>query len=124
MAVYITQEKLKKTIEGVMVQYFDLTSARQFGELHVVVPAGTNVHNNPAELLRLIRVNMADYKFGDYLLPVGDMLVIAMCAVVAAEKSGSISMLKWDRSSRTYVPVQVDLVLEAVREHLPSKQWQ
>lgn len=54
---------------------------------------------------------LKDFKDGDYILPVGDPVAIAMATTIAARKAetGRVNFLRWDRQTRQYIEVRVNL---------------
>lgn len=52
----------------------------------------------------------------DYLALVGDPVKIAICAVVAAERTGKVKLLRWNKRSTEYVPIEVDFAEQSPEE--------
>lgn len=87
----------------------DLTPARKFGELRVMLPPnfGSMVG---APLVEAIKERMAGFRECDFLLAVGDPTLIAAAAGVAALRTGGrLRVLKWDRHMRDYILIDMRL---------------
>jgi len=88
----------------------DIASAMKFGELQVLLPSNTQVAFSTAPVVRRLRNKLREYKDGDYLLLTGDPVAIGLaCSVAALYNSGRMTLLKWDRRERMYIPVKVDV---------------
>ena len=107
--VYIPQEPVKKGEDGGLVRSFNLSPAAAFGELVFVYPAD-KPGLDPAPTLRVVQAALANFGPNDYLLPVGNMRLIAWCAAIAARKcGGTLRLLDWDGRERVYVPTTARL---------------
>jgi hypothetical protein len=83
-----------------MAMKFDIDPAREFGE--VILPPESQ-SRSPIERVNRLRDLLADFKPGDYLLPLGDPGLIATAALIAGQKSGQrLRILVWDRYERRY----------------------
>lgn len=87
----------------------DFTPAMQYGDLVGVFPPG-QVHLHPQVALFRARGILRLMKPEDYLLLSGDPVKIAICAAVAAEVAGKVRMLKWNRHTMSYLPIEVDFL--------------
>lgn len=106
--VYVTQ--IPARLEGGMwTPTIDLTPASEHGQVKVLLPSGLNFHAAHPVITQL-REGMADYNpHNDFLLPLGDPLVMAAAAALLGRAHGRFTMLKWDRFTRTYHPYEVVL---------------
>lgn len=92
---------------GRMVTVFDFSAAAQFGQLTEVLAP----EDNPLFIARLtpkIREALADFGEHDFLMAVGDPTVIAVCAGLILRRRQKMTMLKWDKRSRTYISLEVN----------------
>jgi len=106
--VYITHEPYERTDEGAMRSKFDLTPAARYGELHVLIPAGTSMLST-VPTVRTLREKLRGFSDEDYLLPVGDPSVMMAAGAIAAEfNAGRVKVLRWDRHQKCYIPIQID----------------
>lgn len=83
--------------------------AREYGELSVLLPPG-DVVLSAGPTTRKLQRKLKDFCDADYLLCMGDPVAISLAAAVAADTNqGRFKLLKWDRQSRVYYPVEVNL---------------
>ena len=86
------------------VPSINLDPAKQYGEI-VLPPNANRLHINP--LIAALREQMKDLTEEDYLIAVGDPSLIAAAACIAVKKTnGLLRILKWDRLSSSYIPVE------------------
>lgn len=101
MTVYVTQELKGR----------DLSSALEFGELQVVVPADMEIRPDTIEeVYELITCALSNFDpRKDYLLLSGDPVVMCLVNQVADEEAfiqhniARISVLRWDRIDSRYI---------------------
>lgn len=87
----------------------DLSPAHKFGELRVMLPPNFGMVTG-APLIQAIKERMANFTPNDYLLAVGDPVLIAAAAGIAVLKTGGrLRMLKWDRHTKDYIIVDLHL---------------
>lgn len=108
--VYVTQNPMRRDpVTGDLVHLFDLTPARQYGEIHVLMPSGPPlITTGPA--MDALRHKLQTFSDQDSLLCLGDPVLIAAASVVVAEiNDGVVPLLVWDRRVRAYNPVTIDI---------------
>jgi hypothetical protein len=101
MTVYVTQELKGR----------DLSSALEFGELQVVVPADIQITPDTIEeVYGLITGALSNFDpLKDYLLLSGDPVVMCLAYQVADEEAfiqhniARVSVLRWDRIDSRYI---------------------
>lgn len=109
MTVFITQSPMRRNVHDQLVHKFDLAPARQYGDLQILLPAGP-VLLEPMHQIRELRRNLARFTHGDFLLCLGDPVVIAAAsAIVSGLTGGLIPLLVWDRHQKSYLSVSVDV---------------
>lgn len=89
---------------------FDYSPAYKWGSDVVGVFPPGQVHLHPQIALYRARSVLRDMTPDDYLALAGDPVKIAICAVVAAERVGKVKMLRWNRQSFQYLPVEVNFL--------------
>ena len=90
------------------VAKMDFSSATEYGEL-VVLLKHTQSLLAPVPTVRKLRNDMEAFSDDDYILPVGDPVLMSTVAMIASEKNhGRVKFLKWDRQQRRYLVIQVD----------------
>lgn len=103
--VYVVQELRNEKGEV----YHNFSSARDYGDIEVVLPI-TNVGISIQPLIPKIRSRLSRYGDEDYLICVGDPIVIGVAINVAAEiNRGKVNLLRWEKERRCYFPISVDL---------------
>ena len=87
----------------------NLDPAKTFGEVVVMLPPNANrLHINP--LIVALRDQMKEFTEDDYIVAVGDPSLIAAASCIAVRKTGGLlRILKWDRQTRAYIPVEVNI---------------
>lgn len=109
--VFITQVPSRRDRAANMwVPIVDVSPAEEFGEVHVLLPAGAQffAHN---EVVRLMRERLAelDYQSDDYILPLGNPIIMAVaCAIAARRSNGSLNILVWDKQTSRYIASEIN----------------
>lgn len=103
MTVYITQEVRGRNFEDAMT----------FGDLEVLVPALEQATLSAQPVVRRMLSKLVKFTDDDYLLLSGDPVAIATASALAAyHNMGRFKVLKWDRLTERYLPLQVDITLK------------
>lgn len=106
--VFITHEP-HRIENGVVKSIFDMTPAGEYGNIEVLIPAGASLLST-VPMVRMMRDRLRDFSDADYLLPVGDPASIMAAGAIAAEiNNGRVKILRWDRMTRRYIVVQIDI---------------
>src|SRR5437868_3997891 len=89
----------------------DLTPAAEYGELHFILRDWQNPFNNLDAVAAQVRAYLVTEAFGpdDWLLLVGNPILIGVVAAVAGSLVGELRMLQWSRTDGQYRPVEVQL---------------
>lgn len=108
--VFIVQEVLKRDhTTGNMVATMDYRRALPYGEL-VSCLGGGRVSLTPGPTIDILKEKLRNFSDDDYLIPTGDPSAIGIAFMVASENNrGRVKCLKWDRDSKSYIEVQIDL---------------
>lgn len=111
--VYVVCEPTKK-VEGKDKPAVNLLPATKFGELIVLLP-NTQSMLAPVPTVRVLKERLKDFNDEDYIVPVGDPVLIGTVAMVAAEiNGGRVKFLKWDKIMGDYFTIQVDTSGKAI----------
>lgn len=109
--VFVTQIPSRKdATTGMWVPTVNIRPAEKFGAIEVLLPAGGQFWA-AAELTRLIKQRLHDLDFQetDFLIPMGNPVVMAVAAAVAARRSnGRLNVLVWDKQTSSYVLYELD----------------
>jgi hypothetical protein len=107
--VFITQNPMRRNVYNELVYKYDLTAAREFGTLDVLLPSGP-VLISPQLSVAQMRAKLRDFKPNDWLLCLGDPVVIAAASAIIAEVNGGIvPVLVWDRQVKKYLSIVIDI---------------
>lgn len=89
----------------------NVLSATEFGELQQpIFPAEKVVMFNSAAEVRELKRALHDYTDDDYILAIGDWLLVGVAQAVASHlNGGKYNLLKWDRETKQYISVAVDI---------------
>jgi len=111
--VYIVQEPVKRDpVSGDNVSMFDFRKVLDYGDPVVCLPTG-RVSLSPAPTVATLRDKLRNFCDDDYLVPTGDPSAIAIaCAIACDNNLGKMKMLKWDKESRRYIMLQIDIYPE------------
>lgn len=107
--VYITQVPNRRDREtGMMVPSVNIGPAAKHGRVQILMPPNAPFFATQ-DLLSQLRTGLRDYNFkrGDSLIVLGDPAISAVAGAVLSEVSNQWRILKWDRLSGVYVPVEV-----------------
>ena len=96
---------------GAIKPTMDLSPALEYGELRFILRDWENPFSNPQSTADEVRRVMEEEGFneGDWILLVGNPMLIGMVAAEAARLSGGLRMLQWSRSDHCYKSVAVQL---------------
>lgn len=87
---------------------FDLTPAEDYGEL-VYLLSPTAAPFNPEPILEELREKLVDFDDGDFLLLVGNPVLIGFSvAIAAARNDGHVNLLQWSGKDRRYISVDAE----------------
>ena len=100
--VYVTQESSRREGDR-WVPSVDLSPALEFGQIRILMPPGTSFFS-PAPTIAALKEALRDFTEWDFLLPMGDPVIMAAASMIAAQRTGGrVALLKWDRQIRRYV---------------------
>lgn len=95
--------------DGVPAPLFDISPAREFGELKVLTEHNQSMSAS-VPMVRMLREKMKDFGDADYILPVGDPVIIGtVCAIAADLNAGYFQMLKWNKRLRSYEVFKINV---------------
>ena len=87
----------------------NILSASDFGYLVICLPNRDQAIYSTAPYTQKMKKNLQDFRKEDYLLAVGDPVIIGISTAVVSEvTNGQFNMLKWDRQERMYYPLTFD----------------
>lgn len=86
----------------------NIDNAKQFGEVFVMLPPEAS-RLETDKIVELLQKAMVDYCDDDYVLALGDPVVIAIASAIADRSSSPLRILRWDKRSRNYQLLEANL---------------
>jgi hypothetical protein len=80
------------------VPSIDLNPAAQYGELVIMSEIGSDLETARKEIIESIK----DITEEDYLLSVGDIILVTTACLHANQKLGFVRLLQWSRKNQKY----------------------
>lgn len=112
MTVYVVQNQQRFDREkGELVPKFPSVKekAGKFGELKYLL-SPTAAPWDTVNILKEMWGQLQHYKDGDYLLLIGNPLLIGLAVALATEaNNGEVTVLQWSGERRSYIPIKADL---------------
>ncbi len=94
-------------------RHINILSASDFGYLVFCLPntgPESQAIYSTQPFVRKMKKNLQDFRKQDYLLAVGDPVIIGISTAAVSEvTSGQFNMLKWDKREYRYYPLEVDM---------------
>ncbi|MBC8183265.1 hypothetical protein H8E88_19340 [candidate division KSB1 bacterium] len=107
--VYIVQEIMRKNRYQELEPVHDLTPASVYGELKILL-SNRRMPLNIQPIIRELRSKLRNFSDEDYLLLVGDPVLIGLATAIAADINiGMINLLKWDRQTKQYIKINTNI---------------
>jgi len=105
--VYCITEPIRMEY-GEPVPLFDLTPAAKYGDIRFLLQHNSSVLNT-VPLVRALKEKLENFSEEDYILPVGDPVVIGLVSAICSAKTGGVfKFLRWDKKERSYIPIHID----------------
>jgi hypothetical protein len=87
---------------------FDITPARAYGELKILIRSNT-IGVSVQPLISILRQNLKDFNDDDYILAIGDPVAIGIVTAIATEfNRGCVKVLRWDRQTKQYIEMKIN----------------
>lgn len=93
---------------GTWLPTVNVQPAERFGEVNIMLPPEASRLETPSIVAALKRM-MKDYGPDDYVVALGDPMIIAIASVLAERAAGTLRLLRWDRNTREYIAMEVRL---------------
>lgn len=106
--VFVTQLPSRRE-NGVWIPILDITPAKEFGELNIMSPSGMN-QVTLQNIILPIQQKLQAFKDDDYLLPLGDPLLMVLASAFLGARRKHFNVLKWDRKVAKYYSYTVALL--------------
>jgi hypothetical protein len=106
--VFIVCEPTQR-VAGERMRTVDLTPAAKYGE-PVLLLKYSQSQLDMEGTVETLQDRLDDFDDEDYLVPIGDPVLMCAAALVAASRNnGRVKLLKWDRLQHQYIPIQLDI---------------
>ena len=108
--VYVVQKQHKWDREKeAYVPKFDLSQAEHFGTLRYLL-SPTAAPYRTESVLSDLHEGLKEYTPNDYLLLIGNPILIGCAATIAADYGGgSVRFLQWSGRDQTYIPILAEI---------------
>ena len=116
--VFILQEPMKRDEDsGQMVPVMDFRKVLDYGDPVICLPSG-RVSLTPGPTVDSLTEILKNYTDNDYLVSVGDPTAMFVAAMIVGDRNnGKVNLLKWDRDSKRYISVAVDIHYRTRKEN-------
>lgn len=100
--VFVTQLPTRQE-GGAWVPSVDISPASEHGAVLFLIPPGMNFPAEAAQMaLDQVSRGLLDFSAKDFLLPMGDPILMASAAACLGARRAPFKVLKWDRHTRRY----------------------
>ena len=108
--VFVIQEPMYRNQEtGLMVPTMDFRKVLEYGDPIVCLKEG-RVSLTPGPTIDALKEVLKDFNDEDYIVSVGDPSAIFIAAMVIGQLNRNCcQLLKWDKTSKRYIKVVIDL---------------
>ena len=107
--VYVVQESMRK-VQGQWRRIHDLTPALIYGKLKILIDGQQYLPLSTQPVIREFKTKLMNYSDADYLLLIGDPVLIGLATLIASENNrGKVNFLKWDRETAQYLEITADI---------------
>ena len=90
--------------------YRDISDCERFGIPIILFENPWQIQVNSTPFIFTLKKKLKDFTSDDYLLLMGDPVLIGITCTVAAKKTNNnFKVLKWDRESAIYIPITIEL---------------
>lgn len=95
--------------KAVKVPVMDFRPVAVYGDPVICLPPGP-MGLSPYPTKERLREVLRDFSDDDYLVPVGDPSAMFLAAMIVGDiNRGRCKVLKWDRDTRSYIAVELDI---------------
>jgi len=107
--VFVVQKQQRwDGAKGELVPKFDLKPAEQYGELVFLLSPTANPWN-AARMIAELRTKLATFTAEDYLLLIGNPVLMGLTVALAAERTGRLQLLQWSGKDGKYIRIECAL---------------
>jgi hypothetical protein len=116
--IYVVQNSMRRDERGVLVPKFNFQGCLEFlpgvesvdeawktERLRVLLQPEVAPWQH--DVMTRLRDGLRDFTEADFLLPVGNPIIIGLAAAVAADKAESVQFLQWNMGKQGYISIRV-----------------
>lgn len=108
--VFVPYVTYKRGVDGSLAPVHDLSDLHKFGDLVEVFDRPVAAGRQTEGMRQKVFGAMQGFCDDDHIVALGDPAAIAIVAMVGMTLNGGrVSLLRWDRQSRTYEQLKIDL---------------
>lgn len=107
--VYIAQVPHRLNRDTGELEPLDLSPAREWGELHVILTPGANPFNSMDGIVDDLHAALQDLTEEDYLILVGNPAIMGVMAAIAAQYVRRLRILQWHGKQHKYNLVEAEV---------------
>lgn len=110
MSVYVVQERKKfDRVTGELVAAVNIMPAAEYGDLIEVFDSKQHALLT-SQVVTKLRTKLRKFGDDDYLLPIGNPILIGVATAMAAKNNmGRVKLLHWDRELMRYIVLNYEL---------------
>ena len=110
MKVYVVQERKKfDRVTGELVPAVNIMPAAEYGELIELFDSKQHALLT-SQVVSKLRNKLRGFSDNDYLLPIGNPILIGIATAMAAKNNmGRVKLLHWDRELTRYIILNYEL---------------
>lgn len=107
--VYIVQKQMRfdHTLQE-LVERFDTAPAEEFGDV-VFLLSPSAAPFNPESIIKELSEKLSMFTPDDYLLLVGNPILIGLASAIAADVAGTVNFLQWSGKEQGYLAVTAEV---------------
>lgn len=104
--VFVVQEPIYRDPRtGDLKPKFDLSPAGEFGEVCKLLPSSVKPFST-RPLIKELREKLSEYEDGDYLMCIGNPVLIGLATTIAADaNNGKVNFLQWNGRQGRYLAI-------------------
>lgn len=112
MTVFVIQDQMRWSHEeNKLVPKFNLSPAKEYGELQFLLSPSAAPFNTEA-ILKELSEKLSEFTDEDYLLLVGNPAIIGMATALAANVAGTVNFLQWSGKDKGYIVIKADIFID------------
>lgn len=92
---------------------YDFSPAKEYGEPKIIFPSTMDRDYSPARAIDHARTLLGSQMCeDDYIIMAGDPTLYAIAVTVAVEQFGYCNVLRWNKRSNTYEPMELNFLID------------